>query len=87
VAEVAVVGIPEERWGERVCAVVQLAGGETVTLEGLQELAREHLAGYKIPREMLVVDSLPRTGTGKIDKRRVRERARAPVPSNAGRAP
>jgi long-chain acyl-CoA synthetase len=87
VGEVAVVGVPDERWGERVCAVVQFSPGETVALEGLQELAREHLAGYKVPREMLVVDSLPRTGTGKIDKRRVREQARAAAPSNFGRAP
>jgi long-chain acyl-CoA synthetase len=87
VGEVAVVGIPEQRWGERVCAVVQFAAGATVSLDALQELAREHLAGYKIPREMLVVDRLPRTGTGKIDKRRVREEARANAPSNLGRAP
>jgi long-chain acyl-CoA synthetase len=87
VGDVAVVGVPEERWGERVCAVVQFSPGETVRLEGLQELARQHLAGYKIPREMLVVDSLPRTGTGKIDKRRVREQARTALKGNAGGTP
>jgi long-chain acyl-CoA synthetase len=87
VEAVAVVGVPEERWGERVCAVVQLAPGENVALEELQKLAREHLAGYKIPREMLVLESLPRTGTGKIDKRRVREHARAVVPSDVEDAP
>jgi long-chain acyl-CoA synthetase len=77
VGEVAVVGVAEEHWGERVCAVVQLATGHTLTLVELQEMARQSLAGYKIPREMIIVDSLPRTGTGKIDKRRVREHARA----------
>ena len=83
VDEVAVVGVPDERWGERVCAVVRVTPGQTVGLDGLQELARAHLAGYKIPREMLVVDALPRTGTGKIDKRRVREHARSEVLSEA----
>jgi long-chain acyl-CoA synthetase len=72
VDDVAVVGAPHERWGECVCAVLQVAPGQSVTLEELQDFARRDLAGYKIPRRMLVVESLPRTGTGKIDKASVR---------------
>jgi len=76
VADVAVVGAPDERWGERVCAVLQLAPDRDLTLEDLREFARRDLAGYKLPRQLMVVESLPRTGTGKIDKASVRKLVR-----------
>lgn len=79
VHEVAVVGAPDEEWGEVVCAVVVPAGGGDVpTLAELQEYARAHLAGYKLPRRLVVVDDLPRTGSGKVLKRALRDSLEPP---------
>jgi len=73
VAEVAVIGAPDEHWGERVVAVAALKPGASLTLEELQTFARQGLAGYKVPRELRVVDALPRNPTGKVLKGRLRE--------------
>ena len=67
VADAVVVGLPDERWGERVVAVVKPAAGATPTLTGLQEHARASLAGYKLPRELILVDDVERTPAGKAD--------------------
>jgi acyl-CoA synthetase (AMP-forming)/AMP-acid ligase II len=67
VFDVVVVGAPDERWGERVVAVVQPRPGVDVTLEELAAVAREGLAGYKVPRELVVVDEVRRTPAGKPD--------------------
>jgi acyl-CoA synthetase (AMP-forming)/AMP-acid ligase II len=67
VADVVVVGVPDERWGEQVVAVVAPAAGATPSLEALQEHARGELAGYKIPRAMVLVDTVERTPAGKPD--------------------
>jgi acyl-CoA synthetase (AMP-forming)/AMP-acid ligase II len=67
VADVIVVGVPDERFGERVVAVVAAAGGATPSIEALQEHARTSLAGYKIPRAMVLVDAVERTPAGKPD--------------------
>lgn len=68
----AVVGVPDRRWGEAVCAVVVAAEGMTVTLDGVVGALRHRLARYKLPRRLVVVDALPVLGTGKIDKKRLR---------------
>jgi malonyl-CoA/methylmalonyl-CoA synthetase len=69
VVECAVVGVPDVEYGERVCVAVEGAPGEdVVTLEGLQERARERLAPYKVPRALRVVESLPRNAMGKVVK-------------------
>ncbi len=62
-----VVGVPDERWGQRVAAVVQTRDGHDVTLEDLVEHARGHIAGYKVPRELHVVDEIVRSPSGKPD--------------------
>ncbi|HVT64962.1 MAG TPA: acyl-CoA synthetase [Mycobacteriales bacterium] len=67
VADVIVVGVPDERWGEQVVAVVAAARGETPTLEALQQHARDSLAGYKLPRSLVLVDKVERTPAGKPD--------------------
>ena len=67
VFDVVVVGVPDERWGERVAAVVQLREGSTVTLDELVETARASIAGYKVPREMHIVDRIERSPSGKPD--------------------
>lgn len=72
VAACAVVGAPDEKWGETVCAVVVPMPGASVTLEAVQEFVRSRLAGYKIPRRLVVVDELPVLPSGKIDKKRLR---------------
>ena len=73
VAEVAVIGVPDERWGETVKAVVVPAEGATVDPAALIALCRQHLAGYKRPTSVDVVDALPRNATGKVLRRELRE--------------
>jgi len=68
VQEVAVVGLPHEKWGEAPCAFVVLRAGETVTEAGLREFARSKMAHFKVPQEFRVVTELPKTATGKIQK-------------------
>ena len=74
VLDVAVIGVPDDRWVEAVSAVVVRRPGWEVTAEELVALARERLAGYKIPRSIEFVDDLPRTPSGKVLKRELRER-------------
>jgi acyl-CoA synthetase (AMP-forming)/AMP-acid ligase II len=69
VAECAVVGVPDDRWGESVLAFVVLRPGHTATEEEIIAVARRHLAGYKKPRGVNFVADLPRGSTGKILKR------------------
>jgi long-chain acyl-CoA synthetase len=74
VDECAVIGIPDETWGERVHAVVVLKAGSAVELEPLRAYCREHIAGYKCPRSMEVRSKpLPRSAAGKVLKRELRE--------------
>jgi acyl-CoA synthetase (AMP-forming)/AMP-acid ligase II len=70
--DVAVFGIPSEQWGEVVHATVVPAPGSSLTGEEITAFAREHLAGYKVPRSVEFVAELPRTGSGKILKRQLR---------------
>lgn len=72
VKEVAVIGIPDEKWGELVTALVVTDGSE-VTAEELQVFCRERLSGYKLPRRIEFRDSLVRTATGKLQKFKLRE--------------
>lgn len=74
VAEAAVVAVPDERWGEAGVAFVVPCPGTRPTSAELRERVREHLAGFKVPREVVVVDALPLTGSGKVDKRDLRAR-------------
>ena len=72
VASVAVVGVDERTMGERVCAVVVVREGDDLDLPGLRTFARSRLAGFKVPEALVLVDVLPETATGKIDKKAVR---------------
>lgn len=72
IAEVAVIGAPDARWGERVVAVVAPKPGKLITLEALQAFAEGKLARYKLPKELRLVEALPRNPTGKVLKARLR---------------
>ncbi len=72
VADCCVVGAPDDEWGERIVAVVQPAEGVTVPVAELQAFAAAHLGGHQVPRQVDLVDVLPRTETGKLARRAVR---------------
>ncbi|MGW0760160.1 AMP-binding protein [Streptomyces sp. NPDC002814] len=67
VKDCVVVGVPDETWGERVAAVVAVPPGTTATGEELRDWVRRSLAGYKVPRSVVLTDVLPRTPTGKLE--------------------
>ncbi|SNS21630.1 Acyl-CoA synthetase (AMP-forming)/AMP-acid ligase II [Geodermatophilus pulveris] len=73
VAEVAVIGVPDDRWGEMVTALVVVAEGRQVTAEEIVAHCRGRIAGYKIPKRVEFRDELARTATGKIQKFKLRE--------------
>jgi len=73
VKEAAVIGIPSERWGEEVKAIVALEPGKTLSADELINFARGHIAGYKVPKSVDFVPELPRNGTGKLMKHVLRE--------------
>jgi len=72
VREVAVVGVPHETWGEQVVAYVVTQPDAALTLDELDIHLRDQLAGYKIPRELVVIEALPRNASGKVLKRDLR---------------
>jgi len=74
IAEVAVIGCPDEKWGETVGAVVVAAAGAELTLDMLAEHVSSRIASYKKPRRLFVVDALPLLANGKVDKKELRRR-------------
>ena len=74
VAEASVIGVDDEQYGQRLVAFVVLNDGASVSSEGLKQHVRENLANYKVPREITILDDLPRGSTGKIDRRDLRAR-------------
>ncbi len=72
VAEAVVFGLSDADWGQRAAAIAQLRAGASTSPEALISFAREHLAGYKIPRQIAIVDALPRTASGKIQREKAR---------------
>lgn len=73
VLEAAVVGIADDRWGEAVCAAVVLRDGAEVDADALRTHCRETLTGYKVPKQIRVVRTLPRTATGKLRRGELRD--------------
>src|SRR6266704_3597053 len=72
VREVAVIGMPDARWGERPVAVIVLADSATLELPALTEHCRKRLASFKVPKQLIIRDSLPRNPSGKVLKRVLR---------------
>lgn len=77
IGEAAVIGVPDERLGEVGMAFVVPAPGRSITPEAVLAWSREHMANFKVPRRIEIVDALPRNATGKVLKFELRERARA----------
>jgi acyl-CoA synthetase (AMP-forming)/AMP-acid ligase II len=75
VADAVVIGVPHERFGQAVVAVVQAAPGQALSADGVTSHCRAHLAGYKAPREVIFVASIGRGPTGKVDLTALRKRA------------
>ena len=73
VLDAAVFGIPDDEWGERVHAIVQAKAGETIDLDELRAFVEPRLAAYKRPRDYELRDELPRTDSGKLLKRVLRD--------------
>ena len=72
VADVAVVGVDDEKFGQRLKAVVVKRGGKSLSEDDVKKHVKAHLAGYKVPRDVVFTDELPRNATGKVLKRELR---------------
>ncbi|WP_411286368.1 AMP-binding protein [Phenylobacterium sp.] len=77
VRDAVVVGVPDARFGERICAVVEAEAGQQPSLAELSEHVRAGLAAYKAPRELVLVDSIGRAPNGKVDYKAIKDRALA----------
>jgi fatty-acyl-CoA synthase len=75
VVDVAVFGVPDDRFGEELCAWIQVKEGRSVTEEEIREFCKGRIAHYKVPRYVSVVESFPMTVTGKVQKFKMREAA------------
>ena len=87
VYDVLVVGIPDERYGQSVTAVIQPREGVQVELEDLRTYLRQHLSGYKLPRAITVVEEIPRNATGKAQYPRAKELAMASFAAKVATSP
>jgi fatty-acyl-CoA synthase len=73
VEQAAVVGVPDRKYGEELCAWVKLKAGAALSTDELREFCRRTLAHYKVPRYVKFVETFPQTVTGKIQKFKIRE--------------
>ncbi len=71
IKEAAVIGIPNEKWGEKVIAFLTVSDEEKFDVSEMKEYCKEFLGGYKIPKQFFILDELPKTDVGKIDKNKL----------------
>jgi fatty-acyl-CoA synthase len=76
VREAAIIGVPDEKWGERPVAVVALNAGHSLDYETLAQHCRAHLAAFKVPKQLILREQLPRNPSGKVLKRLLRDELR-----------
>jgi fatty-acyl-CoA synthase len=74
VAEAVVVGVPDEKWGERPLASVVLKEGEDVSAEDLRQFLADKMAKWQLPDQWAFIDEVPKTSVGKFDKKVIRQR-------------
>jgi fatty-acyl-CoA synthase len=72
VQDCAVIGVPDEKWGERPLAVLVLHAGQALSEDEVRQHCRSRLAGFKVPDRVRFVDTLPRSASGKVLKRELR---------------
>ena len=77
VSMAVVVEIPDPKWSEVGVAFVSLAAGSTATVKTLRDECREGLANYKVPKQIVILDEVPRLSAGKVDRNGLRAQARA----------
>ena len=75
VADCAVYGLPDPAWGEKVCAAIEVRSGQSVTEGEVLAYVKNQIAGYKVPKQIDIVEALPRTASGKIQRGKVRQAA------------
>ena len=73
VLDVQVIGVPDARYGEELCAWIRLRPGHSLSLDELRAFCRDRIAHYKVPRYLKLADEFPMTVTGKVQKFRMRE--------------
>ena len=73
IAEAAVFGVDDEQFGQRLAAVVVVRGEQQLSEDEVRRFVKSNLAGYKVPRDVRFVDELPRTSTGKVLKRELKQ--------------
>ncbi|MEH7300999.1 acyl-CoA synthetase [Neobacillus drentensis] len=76
ILDAAIIGLPDEVWGEAVCAIVVPKEGAVIDEQELRSFCRQNLAGYKVPRRIFIEDQLPRNASGKVLKYQLRQKMR-----------
>jgi acyl-CoA synthetase (AMP-forming)/AMP-acid ligase II len=75
VADCAVYGLPDKDWGEKVCAAIEIRAGQSALVDEVMSFMKGQIAGYKVPKHIVIVEALPRTASGKIQRGKVKQTA------------